>query len=928
MPPISISEEAPKRSLRIALIGQSTFAAEVFKLLKKDGHKIVGVFTVLDKGNREDPLATIAAANGTPVFKVKAWRIKGQAIPQVVADYKSVGAELNVLPFCSQFIPMEVINFPTYESIIYHPSLLPRHRGASSISWTLIEGDTVAGLTIFWADDGLDTGPILLQKSCNVEPDDTVDTLYNKFLYPEGIKALSQSVNMIANGTAPRITQPEEGASYDAALFKPETHMIDWSKSGEDLHNFIRGMDSAPGACSFIRPDPDSLTLEPSDEPKLQEVRLYGSRVWREDPVGGEPLYFVGLKKPAIVHEGGLLITANDGVSINIQRMKVDGKMMAAKNYFKGQSSESTIDLTEAELELMENIRNIWLAILRIEIEETTDFFESGGGSMDVVRLIEEIKDLIDLELQNEDVFMNTSFIEFVNCAIVKSRGDSNKKEIVYTACELFTNKMDIRFPTQLLINGEFVDSDNGKTLSIVNPNDETEICKVQSASVNDVDRAVKAATKAFEEGEWSKISPRERGQILFRLADLMEQHKQELATIESIDSGAVYTLALKTHIGMSIDTWRYFAGWADKIHGTTIPVNHARPNRNLSFTRKEPMGVCALITPWNYPLMMLSWKMAACLAAGNTVVMKPAQVSPLTALKFAELTIKAGFPPGVVNILPGSGSVCGQAMAEHPMVRKLGFTGSTEIGQVIMKTCAESNMKKVSLELGGKSPLVIFSDCDMDKAVRVGMGSVFFNKGENCIAAGRLFVAASIHEEFIRRVKEETKKIVIGDPLNRSTAHGPQNHKAHMLKLLEYCEMGVKEGAKLELGGKRVDRPGYFFEPTIFSGVEDHMFVAKEESFGPIMIISKFEDNDFDSVVKRANNTEFGLASGVFTKDISKAMNFAEKIDAGTVFINTYNKTDVAAPFGGFKQSGFGKDLGQEALNEYLRTKCVTMEY
>uniref|UniRef100_A0A2H1V8H1 SFRICE_001077 n=1 Tax=Spodoptera frugiperda TaxID=7108 RepID=A0A2H1V8H1_SPOFR len=319
---------------------------------------------------------------------------------------------------------------------------------------------------------------------------------------------------------------------------------------------------------------------------------------------------------------------------------------------------------------------------------------------------------------------------------------------------------------------------------------------------------------------------------------------------------------------------------------------------------------------------------MAACLAAGNTVVMKPAAVCPLTALKFAELSVRAGIPAGVINILPGSGAVAGQALADHPLVRKLGFTGSTEIGQTIMKSCAASNMKKVSLELGGKSPLVIFEDCDLDKAVRNGMGSVFFNKGENCIAAGRLFVEESIHDEFVRRVVAETKKMTIGDPLHRGTAHGPQNHKAHMDKLIEFVQRGVKEGATLVLGGKRVDRPGYFFEPTVFTDVQDDMWIAKEESFGPIMIISKFSSKNMDDVIRRANNTEYGLASGVFTRDVSRALQFAERIDAGTVFVNTYNKTDVAAPFGGFKQSGFGKDLGQEALNEYLKTKNITIEY
>lgn len=303
-------------------------------------------------------------------------------------------------------------------------------------------------------------------------------------------------------------------------------------------------------------------------------------------------------------------------------------------------------------------------------------------------------------------------------------------------------------------------------------------------------------------------------------------------------------------------------------------------------------------------------------------------QVSPLTALKLAELSVHAGFPPGVINIVPGAGSVCGQAIASHSRIRKLGFTGSTPIGQQIMKTCAESNIKKCSLELGGKSPLIIFSDCDLDRAVRQGMSGVFFNKGENCIAAGRLFVEASIHDEFVARVVAETKKIKIGDPLDRSVAHGPQNHRAHMEKLIEFCQIGVKEGAKLVYGGKQVERAGLFFYPTVFTDVTDEMYIAKEESFGPIMIISKFDDGDVEGVLRRANNTEFGLASGVFTRDLSKALLVSDKIQAGTCFVNCYNKTDVAAPFGGCKQSGFGKDLGEEALNEYLKTKTITIEY
>ena len=551
---------------------------------------------------------------------------------------------------------------------------------------------------------------------------------------------------------------------------------------------------------------------------------------------------------------------------------------------------------------------------------------------MNVVQLVEEVKDKVEVDIANEDVFLNTTFGAFVECVVcAKRQGGSGNgtPSIEYDPIVVKANKMEVKFPHQLFINGKFVDGTSGKKLRSINPHDSSLICEVESASAEDVNDAVDAAEKAFN-GDWSRMSARDRGKVLMKLADLMDEHKEELATLETLDSGAVYTLALKTHVGMSIDTWRYFAGWCDKIQGDSIPISEARPNFNMCVTKKEPIGVVGLVTPWNYPLMMLSWKMAACLAAGNTVVIKPAQVSPLTALKFAELSAVAGIPPGVINVLPGSGSVTGEAIARHPKVRKLGFTGSTDIGHKIMAAAAESNLKKVSLELGGKSPLIVFADCDLDKAVKNALPGVFFNKGENCIAAGRIFVELPIYEEFLDRVVKETKKMTIGDPFDRATAHGPQNHKAHLDKLVEYCAVGKREGARLVLGGGQVQslKPGLYFEPTIFADVEDWMMIAKEESFGPVMVISTFDSDEIDEVLERANDTEFGLASGVFTKDVNKALYVANKIEAGTVFVNTYNKTDVAAPFGGFKRSGFGKDLGREALNEYLKTKTVTFEY
>lgn len=898
------------------MIGQSLFGKEVYKELVKEGHQVVGVFTIPDKDGKADPLGAEAEKDGVPVFKFPRWRLKGQAIPEVVEKYTALGAELNVLPFCSQFIPMEVINAPKHGSIIYHPSILPRHRGASAINWTLMQGDKIGGFSVFWADDGLDTGDILLQKECEVLPEDTVNSIYNRFLFPEGVKGMVEAVRLIAEGKAPRIPQPVEGATYDP-MQKKENAKINWDQPGEAIHNFIRGNDKVPGAWTEV--NGTKLTFFGSS---------FTSSGLNPD---GQPLEIPGASKPGVVTKNGLVLFGNDGKWLIVKNIKFeDGKMIPASQYFKS-SDSTTLQLSEEEKAIASEIRAAWKRILTnvADIEDSTDFFKAGAASMDVVRLVEEVKLKCNgLQLQNEDVYMATKFEEFIQMLVRRLRGEDAEEAQVIDYVEKDANNMKIRMPHQLFINGQFVDAEGGKVYDTINPTDGSAICKVSLAQLSDIDKAVSSAKEAFENGEWGKMNPRDRGRLMYRLADLMEEHQEELATIESIDSGAVYTLALKTHVGMSIQTFRYFAGWCDKIQGSTIPINQARPNRNLTFTRREAIGVCGIIIPWNYPLMMLAWKTAACLAAGNTVVLKPAQVTPLTALKFAELTVKAGFPKGVVNILPGAGSLIGQRLSDHPDVRKLGFTGSTPIGKQIMKCCAVSNVKKVSLELGGKSPLIIFTDCDLDKAVRMGMSSVFFNKGENCIAAGRLFVESSIHDEFVRRVVEEVKKMKIGDPLDRSTDHGPQNHKAHLDKLLEYCETGVKEGATLVYGGKQVPRPGFFLEPTIFTDVTDEMFIAKEESFGPVMIISKFEDGDIDGVLKRANNTEYGLASGVFTKDINKALYVSEKLQAGTVFVNTYNKTDVAAPFGGFKQSGFGKDLGQEALNEYLKTKAVTIEY
>jgi len=897
--------------LRIAVIGQSMFGADTYNVLKKNGHEVVGVFTIPDIDGKEDVLATAAKADNVPVFKFKRWRLKGKSIPKIVDQYKEVGAELNVMPFCSQFIPMDVIDHPKHGSIVYHPSILPKHRGASAINWTLMSGSKHAGFTIFFADDGLDTGPVLLQRKCPIKIDDTLDDVYNRFLYPEGVKAMGEAVHLVAAGKAPKVVQNHDEATYEHIMTK-EKAKIDWNQSALDLHNFIRGNDKVPGAWCTIN---------------NEQVTLYGSSLYRNKVPEGEEVQIEGLSKPGIVHKGGLVIQGTDGCTVNIKNVQMsDGRMVAAKDLLNPASSEA-LTLTPEELQMQSDLNRVWQGIISREVTDDTDFFKAGAGSMDVVRLVEEIKQTVKVIIKTDDVYMNTTFGGLMQHIIKVSRGLIKEEELEVDYCEKEVLGMNLKMPHQLFINNRFVNSSNGNEYDTINPANESVICKVSKATNDDVDEAVMCAKEAFEEGPWATMNPRDRGELMHKIADLMEEHQEELAAIESIDSGAVYTLALKTHVGMSIQTFRYFAGWCDKIHGKTIPINNAHPNFNLTYTKREPLGVCAIVIPWNYPLMMLAWKMASCLAAGNTVVLKPAQVTPLTALKFAELAVKAGVPKGVINILPGSGSLIGQHLSEHPDIRKLGFTGSTPVGKTIMKSCA-SNLKKVSLELGGKSPLIIFNDCDMDKAVRFGMSSVFFNKGENCIAAGRLFVESSIHDEFIGRILEEIKKMKIGNPLDASTDHGPQNHRAHLEKLVEYCETAVNEGATLIYGGKQCDMPGLYMTPTVITDVHDHMWVAQEESFGPIMVISKFDDGDIDGVLKSANAVEYGLASGVFTENINKAMYVSKNLDAGTVFVNVYNKTDVAAPFGGFKQSGFGKDLGEEALNEYLKTKTVTVEY
>jgi len=903
--------------MKITIIGQSAFGADVYNILK-DKHKVVGVFTIPDSNGKEELIAQAANKDGVPVFKVPRWKHLqkdgGGIVKELYEKFTALGSELNVLAFVTQFIPDEFINFPTHGSIVYHPSILPRHRGASAINWTLMCGDEKGGFTIFFADSGLDTGPILLIKEVDVHIDDNVSSLYTRFLYPEGVKAMLEAVDLIHEGKAPKIKQPEEGATYDAMWNKKEKAVINWDQPGKTIHNFIRGCDPTPGAWTTV---------------DGEEVTLLASKWLGSEDVQGEDVKFGTVVAKRV--SDGLVFQGNDGQKFRVGRLSIKNKISMAQNYGKAANAEDSeeIQLTEEQSKIVHKAKVIWASILALDINtitNQTNFFDFGAGSLDVTRMLSNLKDLCSVSIEVDDIYIDSSF-RGITKLIVKALSGGAEVNIEKADIKV-DGKVVARCPYQIFMNGKFVDAADKKTYDTINPTTEEAICKVSFGGMADVNLAVQAAQDAFAPtAKWRTMSARDRGLLMYRLADLMEQHAEELAVIESVDSGAVKTLALKTHVGMSIQTFIYYAGWCDKIQGSTIPINNARPNFNLCITKKEPIGPCGIVIPWNYPLMMLAWKTAACLAAGNTVVIKPAQVTPLTALKWAELSVIAGFPPGVINIIPGSGRIVGEGLSNHPQIRKLGFTGSTEVGKTIMQSCAQSNLKKVSLELGGKSPLIIFDDCDLGKAVKAGMSACFFNKGENCIAAGRLFVHENIHDEFVKRVVEETKKMVIGDPLHPGTDHGPQNHKAHMDKLLDYVNKSVSEGGKLVYGGKRLERKGYFFEPTIITEVADNTFASTEESFGPIMLISKF-DGDIPKVIKRANATEFGLASGVFTNNINKALAVSDGLEAGTCFVNTYNKTDVGAPFGGFKQSGFGKDLGQDALNEYLKTKTVTIEY
>jgi aldehyde dehydrogenase (NAD+) len=474
---------------------------------------------------------------------------------------------------------------------------------------------------------------------------------------------------------------------------------------------------------------------------------------------------------------------------------------------------------------------------------------------------------------------------------------------------------------TKLLINNRWVNSRSGKTFPTINPSTGEEICQVAEADEADVNEAVKAARHAFEKGPWRKMSAAERGRLLYKLADLVEKHADELARLEALDNGKPYSVAKAADLTLSIASYRYYAGWADKIHGKTIPV----AGNYFNYTKLEPVGVVGQIIPWNFPLLMQAWKLAPALATGNTIVMKPAEQTPLTALRIGELILEAGFPEGVVNMLPGYGPTAGAAIANHMDIDKVAFTGSTEVGKIVMKAAASSNLKRVSLELGGKSPNIVFADADMDQAVEGCHFALFFNQGQCCCAGSRLFVEAKCYDEFVERSIARAQKRKVGDPFDPETEQGPQIDEDQFDKIMGYIDVGKKEGATLLQGGKRVGSKGYFIEPTVFADVKDDMTIAKEEIFGPVMSIIKF--NSLDEVIDRANRTAYGLAAAVWTKDIGKAHAIADNVRAGTVWVNCYDVFDPAAPWGGFKQSGIGREMGEYGLSQYSEVKSVIIK-
>jgi phenylacetaldehyde dehydrogenase len=480
--------------------------------------------------------------------------------------------------------------------------------------------------------------------------------------------------------------------------------------------------------------------------------------------------------------------------------------------------------------------------------------------------------------------------------------------------------KTFLRTPKQLFIDGSFVDAKSGKTFPVYDPSTGDVLVQVAEGDSADIDLAVAAARRAFESGPWRRMSPSERARLIYKLADKMEERLEDFALLESLDNGKPLAIARIADVPMSIDNLRYMAGWATKVLGDSIPI----PGDFHAYTRREPIGVAGQIIPWNFPLLMAAWKIGPALAVGCTIVLKPAEQTPLSALLLAEIAAEVGFPPGVLNVVPGYGETAGAAIAQHYGVDKVAFTGSTEVGKLIVQAAA-GNLKKVTLELGGKSPNIIFADADIEQAIQGAAFGIFFNMGQCCTAGSRLFVERSVFDQVTRGIAEVAKSMPVGPGLDARTQIGPLVSDEQLNRVTGYIQSGISDGARALSGGARVGDRGYFVEPTVLVDVKPEMKIMREEIFGPVVAATPFDDpND---ILPAANNTVYGLAAGVWTTNVSKAHKVAAGLRAGTVWVNCYNVFDPALPFGGFKQSGWGREMSHNALECYTETKSVVVK-